>query len=233
MRARFIKEVGTRCDLRVYWDDVVVSDVTPCDECTDGHASLRWLSACPSSYGTGKPGIHNAEAHVGKTDRLEDWDAFGSPEDYPDERWPTKCDHCEAPVPPRTTRRPTELGATGVEAHYQVFTKRLYDTASGKPEPGDVYYTSWHDGIDCPYWDNCGGKHLHGVCPNGEDWDIESRASNCTQPDERTHRCWVTHGSAEDGTLHVDKAGHTCAAGAGSIQVTGWHGFLHEMSWNG
>ena len=34
---------------------------------------------------------------------------------------------------------------------------------------------------------------------------------------------WVT-----DGTLHVDKNGVTCAAGAGSIALPNLHGFLHN-----
>jgi len=41
------------------------------------------------------------------------------------------------------------------------------------------------------------------------------------------HRCWVRHGRPEDGTLHVDKNGVTCAAGAGSIVAGNFHGFLH------
>ena len=47
-------------------------------------------------------------------------------------------------------------------------------------------------------------------------------------PGDDVHRCWVRHGRPEDGTLHVDKNGQTCAAGAGSIQTHNWHGFLHN-----
>lgn len=53
-------------------------------------------------------------------------------------------------------------------------------------------------------------------------------ASNCTMPDDKNHKCWVRHGRPEDGTLHVDKNGHTCAAGAGSIVAGNYHGFLHN-----
>lgn len=43
------------------------------------------------------------------------------------------------------------------------------------------------------------------------------------------HRCWVRHGDAKNGVVHVDKAGVTCNAGAGSIiSPDGWHGFLHN-----
>jgi len=61
------------------------------------------------------------------------------------------------------------------------------------------------------------------------EWPLDHRASNCTRPDDKVHRCWVRHGRPEDGTLHVDKNGDTCAAGAGSIIMHGgWHGFLHH-----
>lgn len=63
--------------------------------------------------------------------------------------------------------------------------------------------------------------------PGGSDWHIDARASNCTMKDDGSHRCWVRHGSL-GGIVHVDKSGHTCAAGAGSIAVTGFHGFLHN-----
>jgi len=55
---------------------------------------------------------------------------------------------------------------------------------------------------------------------------IDSRASNCTLPDDNVHKCWVRHGEAPNFT--VDKNGATCAAGAGSIQTSNWHGFLRN-----
>ena len=58
-------------------------------------------------------------------------------------------------------------------------------------------------------------------------WYIDSRANNCTMKTDDVHRCWVRHGTVGD-KLQVDKAGNTCAAGAGSIQNAGWHGFLHN-----
>ena len=67
------------------------------------------------------------------------------------------------------------------------------------------------------------------VLPNGDHWNVDSRASNCTLPHDNVHRCWCRHGDprATRG-LHVDKVGVTCAAGAGSIMSGGWHGFLHQ-----
>jgi hypothetical protein len=38
----------------------------------------------------------------------------------------------------------------------------------------------------------------------------------------------VRHGRPEDGTLHVDKNGVTCASGGGSIMMADFHGFLHN-----
>jgi len=72
------------------------------------------------------------------------------------------------------------------------------------------------------------GRTLIVRCPDGHDWIIDSRASNCTKKDDNAHWCWVRHGKPEDGTLHVDKNGNTCAAGAGSIDTGKWHGFLHN-----
>jgi hypothetical protein len=82
-------------------------------------------------------------------------------------------------------------------------------------------------------WDNETEPHLLVRCPDGpetlthrgyHDWDIDSRCSNCGLPNDRLHRCWVRHGVPPD--VHVDKAGVTCSAGAGSIALPHWHGFL-------
>jgi hypothetical protein len=79
----------------------------------------------------------------------------------------------------------------------------------------------------------------------GGDWLVDSECSNCTRtqwgPKEidgvmrervwlgRTHYCWVRHGDPrKPETLHVDKNGDTCSAGAGSIQSGDYHGFLHN-----
>ena len=190
---RLIHEVGSRAYLRVYWGN-----------------------DCPSCGGSRHVGYHNAQRHLADSKEIQAWTFAGQPEDYPATRWPAKCDHCDAIVPP--------------EARRQVFPKRLYDTASGDPEPGDLYFDDYLHSIEdgvvrCVYWDNCTSAHLYCVLPNGRIWDIDSRANNCTQPDERTHRCWVRHGDPPN--VHVDKAGHTCAAGAGSIMAGDFHGHLH------
>jgi len=108
-----------------------------------------------------------------------------------------------------------------------------WDTEDGKLHVGDMYWADCMKEKDgkCYYWDNCTGKHLIIRVPDGDreeghPWNIDSRASNCTRKDDRTHRCWVRHG--EPPHIHVDKNGNTCSAGAGSIQTDKWHGFLHN-----
>lgn len=83
-------------------------------------------------------------------------------------------------------------------------------------------------------WNNDSGIHLFVIVPikysdgtfGGHRWDVDSRASNCDQQHDRMHRCWVKHGELPN--ITVDKAGLTCGAGAGSIMVPGWHGFLQN-----
>lgn len=151
---------------------------------------------------------------------------FGERGDYPAEMWPTECRDCGAPVPEGYERVVKEVGWSGIILTKQVFASRLYDTSSGSPEPGCIYESRWHEDSGCPYWSNCTGVHVQCLLPNGDHWDMDSRASNCTLKDDKTHRCWVRHGSYKDGTITVNKDGFTCAAGAGSIAVEGWHGFL-------
>lgn len=108
-----------------------------------------------------------------------------------------------------------------------------WDTEDGELHVGDMHWADCLKEKDgkCYYWDNCSGKHLvvrvpDGDNPHGHPWNIDGRANNCTMKDERSHRCWVRHG--EPPNVHVDKNGHTCAAGAGSILTDKWHGFLHN-----
>lgn len=232
MRARLVKEIGKRGSLRVYWDVVLVEKVEPCDQCPEGHPTRIHQNDCPNCCGGGKPGYHNA--HRLLRDALTGEDvSFGKAEDFPDAEWPTVCENCGAVAPVRGAPRPAVLGGRGPDVGHQVSVSRLYDTPSGEVEPGDVYEYRMHEPGECHYWDKCDGVHLLAMTPNGESWDISSRASNCTMREDRQHRCWVVTGSAEAGTLTVGKGGLTCSAGGGSIQVTGWHGFLQAMNWNG
>jgi hypothetical protein len=106
-----------------------------------------------------------------------------------------------------------------------------YTLPDGTPTPelevGDVFVRE-HDAGFCHWgWDDCDGKHVIVVTPHAHQWDVHSRANNCTMLEDRRHRCWILHGElARPETLHVDKSGVTCSAGAGSIGTGRWHGFL-------
>lgn len=147
-----------------------------------------------------------------------------------DPRWPKMCRHCG------------QSFQDGDE--YQLHGKQIYVL----PDTGDRYtlrdapigacWDAWwvHSrsrrrgdavpGVGSMLGDD--GRSLTVKCPDGHEWMIDARASNCTLPNDETHHCWVRHGKPEDGTLHVDKNGNTCQAGAGSIMTGKWHGFLHN-----
>lgn len=205
LKCRLIEENGTLAWLRIYWSDDCVRQ---------------------SPKGSYKS-CHNAKIKLGETDTVGDWFGFGKVEDYPQDRWPTACEHCGLAVP-----------FDSEDIKKQVFTKMRWTTDSGRPEPGDMYWVTYlhndaddqEDGTGCVIWDDCTEKrgHLYVVCPDGSDWDIDGRASNCTMKDDREHRCWVREG--EPPNVTVSKKGKSCAAGAGSIDVPGYHGFLRGGS---
>lgn len=213
MQTRFIVQAGVRASLRIYWGNM----------------------ECPSCLGTGTYGYHNAQLHVADVMDPTARNVGGDPEDYVDSCWPVKCDHCDAAVP-------LDGVANGISDHVprrQVFNQTLYATPDrswiGYPQPGDLYYATWShwgDPSRCLYWSNCAEPHLICILPNGKTWDLMSRASNCTMPDDKQHRCWVRHGDPSKGELvTVDKNSSvrsTCAAGAGSIVSGDYHGFLHN-----
>lgn len=102
--------------------------------------------------------------------------------------------------------------------------------------PGATYDAWWQP------WKGPDGRSIVVICPDGHSWTVDGVASNCTihtgesrrilpyDPDPSSppeaHRCWIRHG--EPPVLTVDKAGHTCQAGGGSIQTPGYHGFLRN-----
>lgn len=88
--------------------------------------------------------------------------------------------------------------------------------------PGAMYFADWysHKGPD--------GHHLIVVTPGGL-WQVDTRANNCTRPDDNEHRCWVRHG--EPPNVTVDKNGNTCGCGCSIGQGPGfrdYHGFLRN-----
>ncbi|MGH7715242.1 MAG: hypothetical protein ACREML_04510 [Vulcanimicrobiaceae bacterium] len=146
---------------------------------------------------------------------------------HDDPRWPSKCEACGEPF--------------FTEDPFQLFGRQIYvrpDTGQRftleEVAPGAVWDCGWISDRkkDCPTGSGyMVGPDHRSLCvrtPDGHDWMIDGRASNCTIPKDNEHFCWVRHGKPEDGTLHVDKNGRTCAAGAGSIATGKWHGLLHN-----
>lgn len=142
--------------------------------------------------------------------KSQEWDAD-------DPRWPTRCEHCGQYE--FTDRDPK-----------QVFRRTLYKLPNGQlttvedAPPGAMWFADWMlvDGSNF-----CRGPDGHCLAvklPDGHQWMVDARASNCTMPDDQQHKCWVRHGAPPNVT--VDKNGHTCQAGAGSIQSPKWHGYL-------
>lgn len=142
---------------------------------------------------------------VEETNKEQDWD-------HNDPRWPKEC-------------------ACGYQFQendpWQLFTSHLYKRSDTGEEftlrdapPGAIWHARWLDDV----YKGPDGKVYAVKLPNGRTWTIDSRASNCTLPQDDEHKCWVRHGSPPNFT--IDKNGHTCNAGAGSIVAGDWHGFL-------
>lgn len=232
---RYVVPWGTRASLRIYWYGYR----------TGPGIDDRYVYECPGPSGKGKS-YHNAKRVLGDHQELnEQGGAVGAlrldhkVEDYADPLWPIVCEYCGAAVPDLPWQLPGAPYRDGQNVIRQIFTECLYqgvaDGKVGELEVGDLFYATWYGCADrggaCIHgWTNCDGRHLMCVLPTRDfPWDIDGRASNCDQKDETTHRCWVRHGKPEAGELvHVDKVGHTCGAGAGSIQIEGFHGFLHH-----
>lgn len=135
------------------------------------------------------------------------------PEDDP--RWPSRCEACGRELPESATRQ-----VWAKTLHRGAPDGRLY-TIDDAPV-GAMWDADWlpeeYAGPD--------GIRLTVRTPGG-DWHVDSTASNCTRRRE-PHACWVRHGDPRTGQVHVDKNGNTCSAGAGSIGVGDYHGFLHH-----
>ncbi len=189
------------------------------------------LDCCPRHLG--QYSYHNNMNLIGDFDyplpqnKYEEWTDFVEALRPPagDPRWPAACLCGQAFEDNQTSR-----GG-------QMFTHRIFVrsdngelTTLQEAPAGALWYATWmkHDEDDLYGWDwnNQIGSSLICKLPNDYEWNIDSRASNCTMKEERTHRCWCRHG--EPPNIHVDKQGHTCAAGAGSILSGCWHGFLHN-----
>jgi hypothetical protein len=183
----------------------------------------RYVESGKERSCSGPMGYHNAMAQIGEqvSERYPEGHKFAGckkallPEQHDgDPRWPTHC-ACGYEFQPDDRR--------------QVFTESIYRRADTGEEmrledapAGAIWNSPWL--AEWKGYRGPDGQSLHVRLPNGRDWRIDGRASNCTLPNDQEHKCWVRHGTPPD--LTVDKNGLTCAAGAGSIQAGDYHGFL-------
>lgn len=175
------------------------------------HGALTLLGDAPITWSAERPAGHNHWfTDAGDRHGVPDFTYPG----HDDPRWPAVC----------------ECG--GYEFAdgdaWQEWLDRLYRCA----DTGEL--VTLRDAPDGAMWDAVWYRPMKGPdgrclvvkCPGGSDWIIDSRASNCTMPDDSEHRCWIRHG--EPPRITVDKNGPTCAAGGGSIQAGTYHGFLRD-----
>ena len=169
-------------------------------------------------------GYHNAVVPVGEApvryaqlgSGRRHFGHFGTEEYHGDPRWPSRCS-CGYMFADDDER--------------QVFQRTLYYRVDAGEEmtladapTGAMWDAWWYE----ESWRGSDGLHLMVKLPTGHEWCVDSQASNCTKPGDEVHKCWVRHGDPKTGNVHVDKNGNTCQAGAGSIAVPGYHGFLHN-----
>jgi len=195
------------------------------------YRSAAGKSVVPCPNMPGEYSYHDVMAHltdfgwpVRALGETENWNHHVDHELTPpkdDARWPTHCS-CGLQFSKSDT--------------WDAFTERLYSRSDTgelvtlrEAPVGAIWQADWYLNKETGRygwdWDNLTEPPLVVRTPGGE-WGIDSRASNCTMPNERTHRCWVRHGNLPN--ITVDKNGHTCAAGAGSIMCGNYHGFLHN-----
>ena len=174
---------------------------------------------CPSStWKSGGP--HDAQIRIedGIVNYTENGYIKGEPTDRKDPRFPKECP-CGYHF--------TNDDAWQLVSHQQYTCKETGEIFLSNHEEhipvGAIYDARWLN--DVKQWTGPDGNSLHIKTPGGI-WNIDSRASNCGRPEDDTHKCWVRHG--EPPNLHVDKNGDTCNAGAGSIAIGEYHGFLHN-----
>lgn len=117
------------------------------------------------------------------------------------------------PIPPLTYFKKKLL----VNCFYVEFESEkdfLAKLNTGKIPVGAI----WDIGMFGNYRKGSDGRSLVVMTPYGC-WFMDGRCLTCTRKDDESHRCWVRHGSPENGTLTVNKKGDTCEAGAGSVGI--------------
>jgi len=192
-------------DVQTFWTE-------PTEEVELSLRRFAWSSEdrCPVNR------YHNATVRIGRAPVRMSEDGFLAAihrEEFDgDERWPLTC----------------ECGYVFVDDdQWQVNQHPYYRAADGREwarndlPPGAMFDAWWMS----DFWRGPDGIALQVILPNGNEWAVDARASNCSRPDE-PHQCWVRHGDPRTEPVTVDKEGDTCSAGAGSILSGDYHGFL-------
>lgn len=218
------------------------SSVKKCVNSDYGHDAS---TGCLWKGSASDPVLPEAARREGEACRGDSW-----PHD--DQRWPTMCkcgyvfqadDHWQF-VPEQVFRRHD----TGEEI-------TLYSAPTGAMWFADwmgQYHAGFdghtlavrlpgrHDWMPESRANNCDSPCKHCNKPYNQHLNAQGQKSGRCQPtwtygdgnshyeDSRPHKCWVRHGTPPNEIVHVDKNGVTCGAGAGSIAIDGWHGFLHN-----
>lgn len=200
-----------------------------------GEVSLRRFTFTKNGECPGRKWGHDASIVIGEQEmKYREDGTIVAPKDVDreDPRWPVKCEHCDYVF------QPDDEWQTNIRAFFESKDPDIpwHGTQWTMP-PGAMWYPSWlqprHNYTDSVNPSNHpkrwqtgpDGKCLMVNTPGG-DWIIDSRAVNCTMPEDNEHRCWVRHG--EPPNITVDKNGLTCGAGGGSIQCGDYHGYLRD-----
>lgn len=141
------------------------------------------------------------------------------PYEFKKEDFPVKCDKCDYVFQEDNDH----YGFHARRAWIRSDTREFICNNVHQAPAGAMWYADWMQ--DDPHMLGPDGKCLCVMTPGGE-WMIDSRASNCSMPNDIVHKCWVRHGIPP--LITVDKNGITCQAGAGSILAGNYHGFLHN-----
>ncbi len=220
-----------------------------------GRAHLRRYANSDEKCGGGKYSFHNADGErlgdfkeiAGERGIIEGYEGLPKVEQIDRARFPLKCDGCAREFLDSDPRQ------VFTESLYRRKDTGEIMGLRAAP-PGAIWRATWME--DMKGYTGPDGRTYICRLPGNHDWIIDSIASNCPvactncgRPyaahmedrhraadapnpcpkgyvplDNYAHKCWVRTGDAPYFT--VGKDGVTCSAGAGSILVPEWHGFL-------
>lgn len=159
---------------------------------------------------------HDADVVIGQITASEVSDTSGDDMPHDDPRWPLVCS-CGYGFAETDEWQFNRIPLYRRSDNGELITLR-------RAPVGAMWFAPWMS--DNPEWQGPDGQTLVVQLPGNHGWIVDSRCSNCGSPQDNVHKCWVRHGVPPD--ITVDKNGHTCNAGAGSIAIPGWHGFLQN-----